>query len=133
MKSQAAFLALLLFIAGSPASAVQLVPPASGLSSPVYLTHSIDGSGRRYIAERGGIVRLLRPGTSSPTVFLDVRGNLVSGDEQGLLGLAFHPACASNGRLFAYYTSLDTRSAMLAQGWIPEGFGVIGVIACLPS
>ena len=96
-----------------PASAaVQLVPVvATGLSSPLFVTHGGDGSNRLFIVERGGIVRVLQPGASTPTVFLDLRSKLVSGDEQGLLGLAFHPPYASNGRLFVYYTRRRRRRA----------------------
>ena len=96
-------------------AAVQLVPVSTGLSSPLYVTHGGDGSGRLYIVERGGIVRVLPPGASTPSVFLDVRASIVSGDEQGLLGLAFHPAYASNGRLFVYYTRAGDGALVIAE------------------
>ena len=37
-------------------------------------------------------------------MFLDITGKLLTGGERGLLGLAFHPQYATNGRFFVYYT-----------------------------
>ena len=120
MKRYSASFALAVLASVCPAlpaaAAVQLVPVlASGLSSPLYVTHAGDGSNRLYIAERGGLVRVLQPGASAASVFLDLRGKLVSGDEQGLLGLAFHPGYASNGRLFAYYTRVGDGALVIAE------------------
>src|SRR5688500_12154351 len=79
-------------------SAIQLTPVASGLASPLFIGHAGDGSNRLFIVERGGIIRLLQPGASTTTVFLDIRSRVVAGGEQGLLGLAFHPDHEVNGR-----------------------------------
>jgi len=91
-----------------PVPAVSLVEVASGLVSPVTLVAPPDGSGRLFIVDQAGVVRVLgKDGTMLPAPFLDVRSEMVSlnagYDERGLLGLAFHPGFASNGRLFAYY------------------------------
>ena len=50
----------------------------------------------------------MQPGSASPTLFLDIGSKLVSGGEQGLLGLAFHPLYANNGRFFVFYTQAAT-------------------------
>src|SRR5205814_9616260 len=90
----AAFLCLL-----SPTlPAVQLMPLVSGLSSPLFITNAADGSNRLFIEEQGGVIRVLQPGASATTVFLDIQSKVLAGGEQGLLGLAFHPQYASNGR-----------------------------------
>ena len=91
-----------LFSVTSPArAAIQLVPVASGLSNPVFVGHAGDGTNRLFIVERGGTIRVLQPGSSSPTLFLDIRTKVATlGGEQGLLGLAFHPNYAINRRFF---------------------------------
>ena len=75
-----------------------------GLSSPVLITHAGDGTGDLYIVEQTGTVRVLRGGRGALQPFLDVADRIVSGNEQGLLGLAFHPSFEENGRFFINYT-----------------------------
>ena len=78
----------------------------TGLSSPVYVTHAGDGSGRLFIVEQAGVIRIFRPGVGLlPTPFLNITSRVVSGGEQGLLSVAFHPSYATNGRFFVNYTS----------------------------
>jgi glucose/arabinose dehydrogenase len=95
---------------------IQLSPVIStGLSSPVFVGHAGDGSGRLFIVERAGLVRVLQPGQTDPTTFLDIRSKIKSGGEQGLLGLAFHPSYTSNGRFFVFYTRLDDGTLVIAE------------------
>lgn len=97
--------AAVLTLSISLVAAVQLQPVlSSGLSSPLFVGHAGDGSNRLFVVERGGIIRVLQPGASSATTFLDIGGRVVAGGEQGLLGLAFHPAYETNGRFFVFYT-----------------------------
>ncbi len=84
--------------------AITLVPVTSGLSSPIFVGHAGDASNRLFIAEQTGYVRVLQPGASTPTLFLDIHLNVLVGSERGLLGLAFHPLYANNRRFFVYYT-----------------------------
>lgn len=94
--------------AASDAPSISLVPVARGLRQPVFLTHAGDGSGRVFVLERNGAIRILREGQVLPTPFLNVRSLITtSGSEQGLLGLAFHPRYAENGVFFVYYTAND--------------------------
>ncbi|HVF62733.1 MAG TPA: PQQ-dependent sugar dehydrogenase [Casimicrobiaceae bacterium] len=95
--------------------AVDMVPVVSGLSTPVFVTSARDGSSRLFVVERQGIVRVVQPNASSGTVFLDVRDKVVVSNEQGLLGLAFHPAYGSNGRLFVYYTRRSDGGIVIAE------------------
>jgi len=90
----------------APYIAVQ--PVASGLQQPVLVTHAGDGSGRLFVIERAGRIRILNGDAPAATPFLDIRSKVAStGGEQGLLGLAFHPAYESNGQLYVYYTDLS--------------------------
>jgi hypothetical protein len=86
-------------------AALQLVPVVSGLAQPVFVGHAGDGTGRLFIVERAGMIKVLQPGSSTPSIFLDIRTLVVDdGSEQGLLGLAFHPLYEGNGRFFVFYT-----------------------------
>src|SRR6185436_4538089 len=69
-----------------------------------FVTHAGDGSNRLFILEQAGLVDVLQPGSGTPTMFLDIRGKVKSGGEQGLLGLAFHPGYETNGRFFVFFT-----------------------------
>ena len=92
------------------APAVGLRTIATGLTAPVALTTPGDGSGRLFVTDQAGLIRVLNAdGTLRPEPFLDVRSRMVTlmpgFDERGLLGLAFHPQYASNGRFFVYYNA----------------------------
>jgi glucose/arabinose dehydrogenase len=91
-----------------PGTLVQLVPLIpSGLSSPIGLAQAGDGSGRLFIVERCGKIRIF-DGSLLAGSFLDLGATgsdlIVCGDEQGLLGLAFHPDYESNGFFYVFYT-----------------------------
>ena len=60
-------------------------------------------------------MKVLQPGASTPTVFLDIHTKVVAGGEQGLLGLAFHPQYATNGRFFVYYTRAGDGTIVIAE------------------
>jgi glucose/arabinose dehydrogenase len=91
-------------------SALALQPVADGLAFPLYLT-APPGDDRLFVVEKGGRIRIVENGALLPTPFLDVSSLVSRGSEQGLLGLAFHPDYASNGRFFVDYTDTngDTR------------------------
>ncbi len=83
---------------------------AEGLSAPMMLTEPDDGSGRLFIVDQIGLVRVLAPeGELREEPFLDLRDRLVPlnsrYDERGLLSLAFHPGYAENGRFFVFYSA----------------------------
>jgi glucose/arabinose dehydrogenase len=87
---------------------LRLEPVFRGLAVPVALAPAGDGSGRLYVAEKGGTVRLLRDGSGAQTPFLDLRSLVrASGSEQGLLGLAFHPRYRENGHLYVNFTATN--------------------------
>ncbi len=95
---------------GDPA--IQLVQVATGLADPVNVANAGDGSGRLFIVERTGTIRILEGGQLLEEPFLDIQ-NLVKVDflEQGLLGLVFHPDYANNGRFFVYYNDYSSNGA----------------------
>jgi glucose/arabinose dehydrogenase len=106
----------------SAAVSAQTVPPVklvpfitSGLSAPVFMTNAGDGTNRLFIVQQGGIIRVLQPGSTPPTDFLNITSRVLSGGERGLLGLAFHPQYAQNGRFFVYYTRQGDAAIQISE------------------
>ena len=64
---------------------------ATGFSNPLEVTNAADGSGRLFVLQQGGQVRIVKAGVVQPKPFLDVSGSISTGGERGLLGLAFSP------------------------------------------
>ena len=95
---------------------VQLVQVATGLVDPVNVANAGDGSGRLFVVERTGTIRIVQDGQVMPEPFLDI-SSLVKIDflEQGLLGLAFHPDYANNGRFFVYYSHYQSNGAHILE------------------
>lgn len=96
-------------LATPPALAqIEFDPVATGLIQPVFATPAPDGSDRLFIVEQPGRILIVDSGGVRAIPFLDIRTEVLSGGERGLLGLAFHPQFSSNRRFFVYYTrSLD--------------------------
>lgn len=85
---------------------VQMV--AEGLASPVAMASAHDG--RLFVVDQAGMILIIgTDGTLMPDPFLDLSSLIVplrtDYDERGVLGLAFHPDFANNGRFFVYYTT----------------------------
>lgn len=82
---------------------------AAGLDQPVFLAPVPDGTGRVFVVELTGRVRIMTPSTGAiaPTLFLDVSGEVSTGGERGLLGFATAPDFTSSGRFFVFLTVLD--------------------------
>jgi len=93
--------------AGAAIPDIRLEEIASGLSNPVHITGAGDGSGRLYVVEQRGTVRVIENGKLAPDPFLDIRGKVESGGEKGLLSIAFHPKYAENGAFFVDYTTRE--------------------------
>lgn len=94
------------------AQKVQLEVFLTGLDEPLALVAAPgDPSGRLFLVEKGGRVRIVRDGQLARAPFLDLSDRVSSGSEQGLLGLAFHPKYAENGRFYVNFTDRkgDTR------------------------
>ena len=97
------------------ATEVVLEPVLSGLNSPVYVTNAHDGHNRLFIVEQPGRIKVLQPGASTATVFLDITSRVLSGGERGLLGLAFHPQFSTNRRFFVDYTRQSDGATVIAE------------------
>jgi glucose/arabinose dehydrogenase len=86
-----------------------------GLENPLFLTQAGDGTGRLFIVEQPGRIRVLEGHRLLPASFLDITKQVLSGGERGLLGLAFHPNYRRNGRFFVNYTRKPDGATVLAE------------------
>ena len=90
--------------AQSPAPVTVQRVIAAGFTRPVAIVNAGDGSSRLFIVEKTGKIKIIKNGVVLSQPFLDLTGQVSTGGEQGLLGLAFHPQFQSNGLFFVYYT-----------------------------
>jgi glucose/arabinose dehydrogenase len=104
----------------TPRPVLRLEKIAGGFSSPMMIAVPGDGTGRMFVVDQIGLVKIITPDQkvqSEP--FLDLRDRMVrlspGYDERGLLSLAFHPDYKNNGRVFVYYSSPLQPGAL--AGW----------------
>jgi len=84
----------------------------SGLDHPLLVTNAHDGSGRLFVVEKTGWIRILSHGTLLATPFLDLHASVTRGSEQGLLGLAFHPKFPAVPFFYVDFTDIYGRTAI---------------------
>lgn len=75
--------------------------------NPVFLTHAGDGSGRLFVVEQAGYIRIVDDGQLLPDPYLDIEALVLFDGEQGLLSVAFAPDYETNGHFYVYYTDND--------------------------
>ena len=93
-------------LSGPPTgTGARLVEVAAGLSVPLYLTAPA-GDARLFIVEKTGGIRIVNEQALLEQAVIDLRAQVSTGGEQGLLGLAFDPEYAANGRFLVHYTDL---------------------------
>jgi glucose/arabinose dehydrogenase len=96
-----------LTVANHLGPALELAPAVGGFTTPLDLQQPNDGSGRLFVVEQGGLIKIIQPGgqvLAAPFVDIATRPGFTFGGETGLLGLAFHPNYAASGRFFVNYT-----------------------------
>jgi glucose/arabinose dehydrogenase len=86
---------------------IEVTRVAAGLSQPLFATAPARDPAHLFIVQKTGRVELLDLATNTlaQTPFLDLSGEVATAGEEGLLGLAFHPGYATNGRLFVYLSN----------------------------
>ncbi len=85
----------------STAISTQLV--VSGLNTPLDLEQPNDGSGRLFVVEQGGTIRIIQNGALLPQPFLNISTKVIFQSEMGLLGMAFHPNFQTNHKFYVNY------------------------------
>ncbi len=91
--------------------------PKLSFSQPVEFTHAGDGSIRVFVVEQAGVIRMFdnNAQTASAGTYLDIKKQVASGGEMGLLGLAFHPKFEQNGYFFVNYTKDSPRETVISR------------------
>jgi glucose/arabinose dehydrogenase len=96
---------------GNERVSLRLVRVASGFDMPTHVAAPRSEPGRLYVVEQDGRIRVVERGRVRSQPFLDIRGLVLSGGEQGLFSIAFHPNYARNRKFYVQYTDRngDTR------------------------
>jgi glucose/arabinose dehydrogenase len=112
----------------SPAAAVAdltvtTTQVASGLRRPTAITAPKDGSGRLFITEKSGTVRVYHPATGlAGTPLLSIRDRVSeTGNERGLLGITASPAFAQDQSVYLAYTRIPDNAVTLARYRLSDG------------
>lgn len=104
---------------GGTVPPLKLTEVARGLTRPVFVTSEPAEASRLYVVQQNGLIRLMKNGAMQAEPFLDVSAIIRMGTdrqaEDGLLGLAFHPDYASNGRFFVYFNSTRNRAVIVQE------------------
>ena len=94
---------------------VAVVPVVDGLDGAIFVTTPNDGTGRLFVAEQGGVIRIVENGTILPAPFLDISDLVSAGGERGLLGLAFPPGYGPvRGTFYVHYSDHDGNTTISA-------------------
>jgi glucose/arabinose dehydrogenase len=83
--------------------AISLQLVASGLTAPLDLEQPNDGSGRLFVVEQGGTIKILKNGALLPQPFLNISNRIIVQGEMGLLGITFNPSYLTNRKLYVNY------------------------------
>ena len=100
---------------------ISLIKVDGGLVHPVHITHSGDKSGRLFVVEQDGRIRIIRADTLLAAPFLDISDRVLFGGERGLLSVAFPPGFASSGRFFVNYTRQPDGATVIARYRVTTG------------
>jgi glucose/arabinose dehydrogenase len=109
-------LVLLGFFPISPAAGAKawpnlaLKPVVTGLNAPTFIANARDHSGRLFLLERAGTIRIFKDGVLQPAPFLDISSKVAAIVDGGLLGIAFPPGFKKKQYFYVYYTKSDGSS-----------------------
>ncbi|MEM8487925.1 MAG: PQQ-dependent sugar dehydrogenase [Bacteroidota bacterium] len=119
MSKYTLFLAVLMFAGCSQTTeSLEFAFPNLSFDRPVDLQHAGDGTDRIFVVEQAGIIKVFPNDVQSRStpVFLDIEDRVRdNGNEEGLLGLAFHPLYTQNGAFFVNYTASDPRRTVISR------------------
>ena len=116
LKQSLALGSLVLCLTG-PAFALTAAPLANNFSQPLFLT-APTGDSRLFVVEKGGSIRVMQGNTVS--TYLDISTRVDTDGERGLLGLAFDPGFASNGRFYVDYVDKTSHNTVVSAFTAPS-------------
>ena len=91
---------------------LRIEPVVGGLDHPVYVTHAGDGSGRLFVLEQVGRIRIVRNGELLAEPFLDISDQISCCSEQGLLNAAFPPSFPGDKQFYVSYTNEEGQTVL---------------------
>jgi glucose/arabinose dehydrogenase len=97
---------------------LEIAFPNLSFTRPVDLQHAEDNSNRIFVVEQRGIISVFNnsSSTSNKSIFLDIEHKVRdNGNEEGLLGLAFHPDYENNGFFYINYTASNPRRTIISR------------------
>jgi glucose/arabinose dehydrogenase len=113
LSAASTFLGLSAVISSAAAQNLKSTFIAGGFTKALYVTSEPTDSSRLYVVQQGGIIKLIKNGVTQATPFINLTSIVFSGgNEQGLLGLAFHPNYASNGKFYVDYVDLNQQEVI---------------------
>lgn len=122
MRMVLLFFVLLAAVAAQAQTIDLRLTQTAALPNITEIANAHDGSGRLFLVQQTGQIRILRNGQLLDTPFLDISASISSGGERGLLGLAFAPDYVTSGRFYVYYTAPngDVTIARMRAGGSPD-------------
>jgi glucose/arabinose dehydrogenase len=108
----------------SPVPPAQSAPPqlalasfVTGLTNPLGMEQPDDGSGRLFVAEQQGVIRIIQNGSLLATPFLDITSKVNFAVESGLVGVTFHPGYEQSGLFYVNYVRMvnSQRQSIIAE------------------
>ena len=118
---------------------ISLSRVAGGFIQPVHVAHAGDGSGRIFVVEQAGRIRILDNGVVLPSPFLDISAKLACCGEQGLLSAAFPPGFAAKRYFYVNYTRVPDGATVVARYRVSAGDANVadpvseGVVLTIPQ
>lgn len=100
---------------------IALTEVATGLEAPAHITHAGDGSGRLFIVEQRGRIRIWRDGVLNSGPFLDITNRVLYGGERGLLAVAFPPDFAAKQYFYVCYTRTNGGPSVVSRFHVQAG------------
>ncbi len=94
---------------------IRFIPVAGGFTAPVHLANAGDGSGRLFVVERGGTVRIINGSSALSVPFLDISAKVLSGGERGLLNITFPPEFGIKQYFYVNYTRAPDGATVIAR------------------
>ena len=99
---------------------MRLQPLASGLELPVKVTHANDASGRLFVAEKRGRIRIVRNGATLDEPFLDITNIVSCCGHRGLIDIAFPPSFADSQQFYLSYTNIEGHTVVSRFSTSPD-------------
>ncbi|NTU41754.1 MAG: PQQ-dependent sugar dehydrogenase [Nitrospirales bacterium] len=94
---------------------IRLVPVVGGFTAPTHIANAGDGSGRLFVVEQGGLIRIISNGSVLTTPFLDISGKILTGGERGLLNVTFPPQFSTKRYFYVNYTRFPDGATVIAR------------------